>query len=175
MNNRIVLVFFAIIIAINAFLVNDVVKIKNQVGSVADKVAHIEGTVSRRESADPLTPSECSIEPGLGDSKIHPCRTTFERLLLVPQKFHGRWIIVSGIYSGGFESSALYPLSFHERDAEPVITLHHSAIWVEPSFQHSGESFVKVAIIGKFYNGPSGHLSAYFGKIINAEQVSDNG
>jgi hypothetical protein len=50
---------------------------------------------------------ECSYQEGLGESAKWPCFTSFEKLRVAPQTFHGRWIAVRGFYVGGFETSSL--------------------------------------------------------------------
>jgi hypothetical protein len=133
-------------------------------------LANLEKTVQKRELADPLTPSECSAEPGLGESKQRPCHITFSRLLQAPQKFHERWIVVDGLYAARFEESALYSPSYNASQA--VIMQRHSGIWVSPLLQSNKTAPTEKTLIGRFENGASGHMSAYFGKLTNAADVS---
>lgn len=153
------------------YVVNRFAKITSKLEDVSEHVAYLERSIKAREQADPLIASECSVEPDLGHSRGRPCRITFDRLLLAPQKFHGKWIQVSGVYASRFEESALYSLSYKETD--PIIFQHHSAIWVNPVLQVDGLPLDKRMIIGKFHNGPSGHLSAYFGKLDDASEVTE--
>jgi hypothetical protein len=137
---------------------------------VSRNLIHLEKIVQKREQADPLIPSECSVETGLGELRSRPCHTTFYRLLQAPQKFHGRWIIVDGLYASRFEESALYSPNFSS--IEPVIVQRHSAIWVTPQIKNNKSSLTAVNVIGKFENGASGHMNAYFGKLTNAAEVT---
>lgn len=164
--------FFALVCTISAgYVVNRFTAITSKLEDISEHVAYLERSMKVREQADPLIASECSVEPDLGHSKGRPCRTTFDRLLQAPEKFHGRWIQVSGIYASRLEESALYSLSYEETD--PIIFQHHSAVWVNPVLQVDGLPLGKRIIIGKFHNGPSGHLSAYFGKLDDASDATE--
>lgn len=164
--------FIALVCVIGGgYIVNRFAAITSKLKDVSERVAYLEGSIKAREQADPLIASECSVEPDLGDSRDRPCRTTFDRLLLAPEKFHGRWIQLSGLYASRFEESALYSLSYKETD--PIIFQHHSAVWVNPVLQVNGLPPGNRMIIGKFHNGPSGHLSAYFGKLDDASDVTE--
>lgn len=136
------------------------------------RLADLEKAVLKREHADPLMPSECSIEAALGESRNRPCRTTFNRLLQAPQQFHGRWIMIIGLYASGIEESALYSPLYDKDDSAPPIVRHHSAVWVDPWIKNDDRSLIKMTIVGKFSNGPSGHMSAYFGKLTDAAVFS---
>lgn len=136
----------------------------SSVGISAD-LERLRKQVEQRERADPLMPSECQIEPGLGESKAQPCHTTFFRLMMAPEKFHGRWIAVSGMYANRSEESALHSPDYDS--ALPPIFQHHLAVWVDPLIDN-GRPLSKATVLGKFHHGPSGHLSAYFGQLSNA-------
>lgn len=153
-------------LCISGYAVARYFKLATEFNDVTRRVISLEQKIRYRETADPLMPVECAIDAGLGETQNRPCRTTFDRLLRVPQQFHGRWIAISGMYGSNFEESALYSLTFER--SEPPIMNHHSAIWISPAIPSSKPSFEKKIFVGKFHNGPAGHLSAYFGELIDA-------
>jgi hypothetical protein len=147
-------------------------QLSTELDGVNLRLSKLENSVHDREQADPLTPAECAVNSGSGETRSRPCHTTFDRLLRAPHQFHGRWIVVSGLYISGFEQSALHPLNFEE--LSPSILNHHSAIWI--SLQSSGENSLleKRTFIGRFQNGPAGHLHAYFGELLDAAAFVEN-
>jgi hypothetical protein len=76
--------------------------------------------------------------------------------------------MIVGLYANGIEESALYSPLYRNDEAALPIEQHHSAIWVDPWIQSERLSLSKKTIIGKFQNGPSGHMSAYFGRLTDA-------
>lgn len=154
------------------YLTNRFFEIGLKLDNVSSRLASLEKTVLKREHADPLMPSECSIEPELGESRDRPCRITFQRLLQAPHQFHGRWIMIVRLYANGFEESALYsPVFDKDKSALPTVQ-HYSAVWMEPWIKGDDQPLGKTIIIAKFSNGPSGHMSAYFGKLTDAAVIS---
>lgn len=134
------------------------------------KLAILEKSVAVREQADPLMPVECSDEEGLGASADHPCFVSFESLRLSPQKFHGRWIAVRALYISGFETSALlgYMPDAHRNIVEQRVPM----VWVDADTDNSWPPR-KMNFIGQFFNGPSGHMSACFGRLRTAKVIPD--
>lgn len=153
-------------------MVNQFSVLTAKLENMSQEIARLKKIINTRELADPLIASECSVESGLGESRNRPCRTTFDRLLQAPEKFHSRWVMVSGLYVSGFEESALYSENYNR--IAPDILQHHSAIWVNPELSSGGSGFSKRRIVGKFHNGPSGHMSAYFGELNDASKVAES-
>jgi hypothetical protein len=161
----------AISLGISIFAMAKYFQLAKEFKDVNRRVSGLEQKIQYREKADPLMPVECAVDSGLGETQDRPCRTTFDRLLRAPQQFHGRWIAVSGMYGGGFEESALYSSTFEM--SESSILNHHSAVWISPAVQSSKPALEKKVFAGKFHNGPSGHLSAYFGELIDAAALQE--
>lgn len=129
------------------------------------RIDALERIISTREAADPLMPKECTVDgavdPPLGSSREKPCRVDFYRLLSAPQQFNGRWVVVSGRYESGFETSALF--GRRETKGElPNGPDYGRALWVSvPVPQDSGPQDV----VGRFRSGPSGHMWQFFGEL----------
>lgn len=141
------------------------------VNELHSRISRLEQLTNERERADPLNPPECSVQPGLGASPSKPCHVTFSRLIQTPEKFHERWIVVTGSYSNITEENALYAPT---TDLSPLgMMQHHSAVWIDPYIESPDGSRTKLTILGKFRNGPSGHLSSYFGTITNASVAEE--
>ncbi len=139
--------------------------------AATSKLARLEKRVTAREAADPWLPVECSYEFDLGTSADHPCFTSFENLRLAPQKFHGRWIAVRAYYMSGFETSAL--MAEVPSAGQNLIAQHLPQVWVDAPIPVTWPP-KKMNIIGLFVNGPSGHMSAYFGTLRTAKVIPNN-
>lgn len=145
--------------------------------STAKRITTLEVLVSKRETADPLTPIECTTEGMRGESREHPCYIYFHRLLETPQQFEGRWVCVTGLYFSGFEASAFFatpddnlvygpdaPRPGQKQTELHVDNWHKPALWLTPGFP-PGKPFRRMSVVGRFKRGPSGHLGHYFGEL----------
>ncbi|MYN05570.1 hypothetical protein GTP41_26105 [Pseudoduganella sp. DS3] len=135
--------------------------------NIAARISELEAAARLRNEADPLMPSECDPPTRLGQSQSTYCQTTVYRLLQAPHQFNGRWVMVEGVYGGGFEESALYA----PRDGEPLSAMSYaksSAIWVTPGFKIEPNSMPRKVLIGRFKWAPAGHMGEYFGELTDA-------
>jgi hypothetical protein len=134
------------------------------------RVTALETAAAERNVADPLLPSECTIAVRAGGevwgkSSNRPCQVSFARLIQAPQQFEGRWIEVAGRYDKEFETSALF-----SSDAKPAfLPLEEpfsEALWITTShvrYEHPD----RAVVVGRFHRGPGGHLSQYFGTLVD--------
>lgn len=145
-------------------------QVQARLDSFAARISELETAAQTRNAADPLVPVECDSPTRLGQSKSSYCQTTVYRLLQAPHQFNGRWVMVEGVYGGGFEESALYAPNDGARPS--VMTYSkNSAIWVSPGFKSESGSMPRKVIIGKFKWGPTGHMSEYFGELTEAVEL----
>jgi hypothetical protein len=104
------------------------------------------------------------------------CGIAFVELLVVPQKYDGKLVAVTGYFKSGFEQSALFESS--ERAKIEDIS---SSVWISGSkeavvqnskfwlgFGNSLEDCSKIeegfiTVFGRFRIGQSGHMGAYSG------------
>ena len=129
------------------------------------RLGRLERVVAAREAADPLFPAECAIDDSMGKTRERPCQVDVDRLRLWPQQFAGRWVLVTGRFHDGFESSALFA-------RDEVITneswyrllRERRGVWVNGGYRKGRDGQV-VDVVGKFEPGPAGHLGMYFGRL----------
>ena len=127
-------------------------------------------------------PQECSSSDG-----IETCRVSIIQLIANPEKYHGKFVYVSGFYVNIFETSALF-LSKHDAD----IFITSNAIWVKLSeslegtcteqkgyvwmceelSEYEAASGKYVDIFGIFNMNNQGHLASYKGAIENVNSFS---
>jgi hypothetical protein len=153
------------------YLLGQFLQMRGDLAETTRRLKQVEVAVQKRENADPLVARECA-ELGLGGSPAKPCHTTLYHLALTPQRYHGVWVIVQGIYASGFEHSAIYPMP-----SEPGGTLQilnqHSALWVQVGVPDTNSRPV-ISVTGRFKRGPAGHMGDYFGELIEAKLLSNS-
>ncbi|MEW6761895.1 MAG: hypothetical protein AB1437_13825 [Pseudomonadota bacterium] len=152
---------------LNLILVGLYLQLRNDLAQVKTRLASMEAAIQKREDADPLQAQEC-VELDTGDSPDKPCMTTIRRLALAPQQFHDRWVLVRGLYAGGFELSALFEAQENRSVMAPGLD-SHAALWVPLGLPYTPEEMPLITVSGKFKRGPSGHLRQFFGELVDAE------
>jgi hypothetical protein len=125
--------------------------------SMSNRIAKLERVVSFREEADPLRPDECPTDGVV-------CDTSIDRVMIAPQKYHGRRLAVAGLYVSSFETSALYS---SEVKGEPK---HSQAIWINGGLQET-DAGQTVTIVGLFKRGPAGHMDEYLGEMSGVRRI----
>jgi len=154
-------------IVLNVVLAGLYLHMRSDLAETKTRLASMEAVVKQREQADPMQAREC-VELELGDSPDKPCLTTIRRLAMAPNKYHDRWVMVQGLYAGGFEMSALFP-ELPDRSIMAREHDRHSALWVSLNLPDTRKEMPLIVVSGKFKRGPSGHMLEYFGELVDAK------
>lgn len=165
--SHVLLLVLACCIALSLFTFGQYLQMRDELAQTRARLAHIETAVKKREEADPLQAGEC-VELELGDSADKPCLTTLRRLAMAPQQYHGRWVVVEGLYAGGFELSALFPEQENRSVMAPGLD-RHAALWVQLGLPATPKEMPLIYVTGKFKRGPAGHMREYFGELLDAK------
>ncbi|GAB3374521.1 hypothetical protein [Massilia agri] len=163
----VVIVVLVSSVGLNLLVIGQYLRMRDELIQTEARLERIENVVKKREAADPLQAKEC-VELETGDSPDKPCMTTLRRLALTPQQYHDRWVVVEGLYAGGFEVSALFP----EQEDRSVMASgldSYAALWVQLDLPNTPKEMPLIYVMGRFKRGPAGHLGQYFGELVNAE------
>ena len=93
-----------------------------------------------------------------------PERTSIIQLIATPEKFEGKFVVVTGYVNLEFEGNAIY---LHRDDNEN--SLHRNGLWLDASSckRRSGEKFSSgyALVIGRFTAKRHGHMSLWSGEL----------